>query len=116
MLLFFKFCLINEIELSEQIEQKLQTDFTKLESKKNFMRYVGDNIIFNSYYLSLDEAFDLAITDYPELLEVYTQLNIEYFISNGKICKKDSINYEEYDNDDSLYSCYLKKGKIKYHN
>ena len=25
-------------------------------------------------------------------------------------------NYEEYDNDDSLYSCYLKKGKIKYHN
>ena len=29
-LLFFNFCLINEIELSEQIYQKLETDFDKL--------------------------------------------------------------------------------------
>jgi len=110
-LLFLRFCSKNEIELPKQIEKILETEFSKLEVKKNFKRYVGENIIFNSYYLSLDESFDLAINDHPEWLEFFPQLNTEYFIVDDKICKKDNINYEECDNDESLYSYYLKKVK-----
>lgn len=110
-LLFVKFCLKNEIEIGEKAQQKLEVTFIELEQKKKQARYVGDNIIFNSYYLSLEEAFDFAIKDHPEWLEAFPQLNIEYYIKNGKIIKKDAIDYEGCDNDKSLYSYYLKKTK-----
>lgn len=110
-LLFAKFCLKNEIEIEEKEKQKLEVTFIELEQKKKQVRYVGANIIFNSYYLSLEEAFDLAIKNHPEWLEEFSQLNIEYYIKNGKIIRKDVIDYEECDNDKSLYSYYLKKTK-----
>ncbi|MDD6879539.1 MAG: hypothetical protein PUD59_04865 [bacterium] len=38
-------------------------------------------------------------------------INIEYYAIDCKIQKRDTINYEECDNDKSLYSYYLKKRK-----
>ncbi|MDD6879538.1 MAG: hypothetical protein PUD59_04860 [bacterium] len=68
-LLFFKFCEKYKIELSEEDEHKTEIVFSELESKKTLKRYVGGNIIFNSYYLSLDEEFDFTIKEHPEWLE-----------------------------------------------
>ena len=106
-LLTIQFFLENNIDYTKE-EKNLDTYFDKLIKRKYQKRNLTYCITFNSYYLTLDEAFDIAIKYHPEWLERYPQLKVEYTYNNGIIEKKDVPTYQKYDTNSDAYH------KIKY--
>lgn len=104
-LLFLNFSLENKINLSDETINMIETLAYQTKSNQTKKRYVGGNVIFNSYYLPLNEAFDFAIKDHPEWLEIYPQLKEEYYIMDYKVYKKDNINQELVDNSRTTCIC-----------
>ncbi len=106
-LLTIEFFQENNIDLPN--ETKYLKDYfdalVKRKNKKRNLTYCGT---FNSYYLTLDEAFDVAIKYHPEWLEEYPQLKVEYKLEDGVIQKKSEITYQEYNINSDLYH------KVKY--
>lgn len=61
---------------------------------KNYMRDVSENLNFNSYVIDFEEAFDILVKDNPSWLEK-PQLQIEYYIHNGKVQKRTTEQLKE---------------------
>jgi len=96
-----EFLLNNNIDVDDE---KIVKILIKILSKMDSDRYVGDIITFNSYYLSLEDAFDIAIKHHPEWIEMYPQLKTEYYIEDGIVVKNENPTYQEYDvNSDKYY-------------
>lgn len=100
------FCDENSIDISD-IMNTVEDYFDDLKVRKNKKRYVGDCITFNSYYLTLEEAFDIAINDHAEWLLWYPQLLSEYSIIDGGIVVKNRK-----DNKKDVVDLYYQPKKI----
>ena len=94
LLIFFK---TNDIDYTDTISdlEKLYMQLTAKE--KNLRRYVASNPVYNSYYLSIDEAFDSAISSNPNWLKEIPILNVEYIEVDNVVVKKDKIVYPQYE-------------------
>ena len=81
----------------------------KQNSSEKKKRYVGGCCSFNDYYLSLDEAFDVAIKHHPEWLDEYPQLSAQYYRVGDKVFKiKDSV----YDENKDISAHQLKQRRL----
>ena len=105
---------LNAILLTEQFFMKNNIDYTedndtlniyfeKMIKRKNRKRNLTYCCNFNSYYLTLDEAFDVAIKYNSEWLERYPQLKVEYELNNGLVEKKVDVIYQEYNENSDMY-------------
>ncbi|MBQ8682034.1 MAG: hypothetical protein IJ509_03905 [Bacilli bacterium] len=101
-LLTIQFFLENNIDYTRE-ETYLMNYFDELIERKSQKRNLTHCITFNSYYLTLDEAFDVAIKYHPEWLERYPQLKVEYRLINGSVLKKSEFIYQEYNESSSIY-------------
>lgn len=89
------FCSENGIDISDIIET-LENYVDDLKTRKDMARYVGGCITFNSYYLSLEKAFDIAVREHAEWLLWYPQLLDEYsVIDGGIVVRKDEDNKKD---------------------
>lgn len=116
-LLTIQFFIENNIDCTKE-EENLLNYFDKLIERKSQKRNLTHCITFNSYYLSLDEAFDVAIKYHPEWLERYPQLKTEYKLNNGLVEKNSKIIYQEYNEKSDTYHkikhLIKKKGSSKF--
>lgn len=87
--------IIKSLTKDTSIQQKITKVFEdgykdEIERYNNHERDFTNSLIFNSFYLSYEEAFDLLVTDNPDWLS-YSQLNIEYYIGENNKIQKRSI-------------------------
>ena len=101
-LLTINFFLKNNIDYEDE-KKYLNNYFEKLIKRKFKKRNLTYGPIFNSYHLTLEEAFDCAIKEHSEWLERYKQLNVEYELNNGLVQKKTKVIYQKYDKNSDIY-------------
>lgn len=98
----------NNINYSKEEFYTKHFDELELMKRKTNKRNLTYCYTFNSYYLTLDEAFDVVIKYHPEWLERYPQLQDEYKLEDGKVIKKSRIIYQE-NEENSKNNCKVKK-------
>ncbi len=76
-LLTKKFFIDNGIDYTME-EKELDARYEEALKQKNRKRNLSMISTFNSYFLSLDDAFDVIVENHPQWLLKYPQLNQEY--------------------------------------
>lgn len=67
----------------------IECEIKKLDKKlSNKIRNFKDCLMFNSYYLSVDEAFDFVVLDNPKWLEDFPCLRKEYYVDSKNKVRK----------------------------